>query len=58
LGVERDQLLQAREDLQNQVREQQERLDRINIELDEILVLIDQDRSEAPESRDIGVENV
>ena len=58
LGVERDQLLEARDALQSQVHTQQERFDRINIELDEILALIDQDRSDAQESREIDAENV
>jgi hypothetical protein len=56
--MERDQLLQSREALQNQVHEQQERLDRISIELDEILALIDQDRWVAQESREMDEENV
>jgi len=58
LSMERDQLLQSREALKNQVHEQQERFDRINIELDEILALIDQDRSDAQESREMDAENV
>ena len=49
---------QQREVLQNQVHEQQERFDRINIELDEILALIDQDRSDAQESCEVDAENV
>jgi len=47
-----------REVLQNQVHTLEERLDRINIELDEILALINQDRSDAQESCEVDVKNV
>ena len=49
---------QQREVLQNQVHTLEERLDRINIELDEILALINQDRSDAQESCELDAENV